>query len=156
MATRCGLKAGVRVIAGCGDTAASFLAGTNSNSNSDISGRKFQNDVNTGWLAANATTASDILMLWGMGTVLGSAQTDTFVLSLGYDKTKGSSFLLATPDGNGQWINAVVQNTGGASRQVSGPWKPAYGLGTYGIDTATQTVWAVLNFNGAFAAIAGA
>jgi len=137
-------------------TAASILSGTNSNPNSDQSGRAFSNDVNTGWTAATAGTASDILTLWGMGHTLGSSQTDEFTLSLGYDKTKGTSFILATPDGSGNWINAVEQNLGGAKKLVSGPWKAGYPLGTYGLDTAAQTVWAVLNYNAAFAAIVGA
>ena len=42
--------------------------------------------VNTGWKAkAEASNsralASDILYLWGMGSALGSDQTDTFTLS---------------------------------------------------------------------------
>jgi len=142
--------------AGPTGTAASILSGTNSNPNSDQSGRAFSNDVNTGWTAATAGTASDILTLWGMGHTLGSSQTDEFTLSLGYDKTKGTSFILATPDGSGNWINAVEQNLGGAKKLVSGPWKAGYPLGTYGLDTAAQTVWAVLNYNAAFAAIVGA
>jgi hypothetical protein len=137
-------------------TAAAILGGTCGNSNTDLSGRSFRNDVNTGWLDRNSTTASDILLLWGMGSVLGSYQTDRFALSLSYDKTKGNGVTLATPDANGNWTNAVEQNIGGARRQVNGPWKPEYALGTYGIDSAAGTVWAVLNFNGAFAAILSA
>jgi hypothetical protein len=34
---------------------------------------------------------------------------------------------------------------------VLGPWNPIYKLGTYGIDPRTNTVWAVLNYNGQFA-----
>jgi len=137
-------------------TVAKILAGINSNPNTDASGRKYVNDVETGWTAETATTASDILSLWGMGHTLGSSQTDVYALSMSYDATKGSAFILATPDGNGKWINAVQQNLGGATKLVNGPWTAAYGLGTYGIDTASKTVWAVLNYNGYFAAIVGA
>jgi hypothetical protein len=35
---------------------------------------------------------------------------------------------------------------------VTGPWKASYGLGTYGVDPGTKTVWAVLNYNADFAA----
>jgi hypothetical protein len=35
---------------------------------------------------------------------------------------------------------------------VNGPWKAEYGLGAYGVDTAAQTVWAVLDYNSNFAA----
>jgi hypothetical protein len=42
-------------------------------------------------------------------------------------------------------------NFRGTKRFVKGPWKPAYGLGTYGVDPKTKTAWAVINFNGDFA-----
>lgn len=142
--------------AGPSGTAAKILSGVNSNPNTDMSGRKYANDVNTGWSPASATTASDILTLWGMGNTLGSSQTDVYTLSMSYDPTKGSGFVLATPDGNGNWIKAVDQNLGGADKLVNGPWAAGYGLGTYGIDTASKTVWAVLNYNASFAAIPGA
>jgi len=86
---------------------------------------------------------------------LGSPLTDVYTLSLSYDKTKGGSILLAIPDGSGNWINAADQVFGGAKKFIQGPWKSGYTLGTYGIDTATNTVWAVINFNGYFAAVAG-
>ena len=34
---------------------------------------------------------------------------------------------------------------------VLGPWKAKYGLGTYGIDPASHTAWAVVNYDGSFA-----
>jgi hypothetical protein len=136
-------------------TAAQILGGTNGNPNTDQSGRKFFNDVNTGWYPEAGATASDILALWGMGSTMGSSQTDIFALSLSYDANKSGAFVLATPDGNGKWINAVDQNLGGAKTFVAGPWKAGCALGTYGIDTDTKTVWAVLNYNNYFAAVAG-
>jgi len=136
-------------------TVAKILSGNNNNPTTDPSGRQFYNSVNTGWKAETTDIASDILVLWGMGYTLGSSQTDVYTLSLSYDKTKGGAFVLATPDGNGNWINAVDQNLGGAKKLVTGPWKAGYALGTYGIDAATNTVWAVINYNGYFAAVAG-
>jgi hypothetical protein len=111
--------------------------------------------VNTGWYPETGGTASDILCLWGMDCILGSYQTDVFTLSLSYDASKTGACLIATPDGNGNWINAVDQNLGGAKTLVPGPWKAGYALGSYGIDAATKTVWAVLNYNSYFAAVAG-
>lgn len=137
-------------------TVAKILAGANNNPNADASGRKYYNSVNTGWLAAAKNTASDIMVLQGMSYTLGSSQTDVYVLSMSYDKSKSSAPVLATYDGNGNWINAVDQNLGGVKKQIQGAWKSGYTLGTYGIDTATSTVWAVLNYNGYFAAVAGA
>jgi hypothetical protein len=37
------------------------------------------------------------------------------------------------------------------NRFIAGPWKSTYGLGTYGIDFATRTVWAVVSHAGTFA-----
>jgi len=37
---------------------------------------------------------------------------------------------------------------------VPGPWNASYKLGTYGIDAATNTAWAVVNYNGVFAVVA--
>jgi hypothetical protein len=34
---------------------------------------------------------------------------------------------------------------------VLGPWNASYTLGTYGLDPATHTAWAILNYNGDFA-----
>jgi hypothetical protein len=89
---------------------------------------------------------------------LGRADTDVFTLSLNYDVEKSRSvpldqglFGLATRDAGGNWINAVDKNTGGARKFVLGAWNPSYRLGAYGIDTATRTVWAVINYNGDFA-----
>ena len=141
--------------AGPSGTTVKILSGTNNNPTTDPSGRKFYNDVNTGWYAKTNYTASDILALFGMGYTLGSAQTDEYTLSLTYDTKKAGALVLATPDGNGNWINAVDQNLAGAKKFVTGPWKAGYALGTYGIDAASATVWAVLNYNGYFAAVAG-
>jgi hypothetical protein len=134
-------------------TIAAILGGTNTNPNTDASGRKYANDVNTGWITGTAATASDILLLWGMGITMGSRQTDIYALSMSYNPAKGTSFVLATPDADGNWTKAVDQNAGGALTLVNGPWQASYGLGTYGINTANHTVWAVLNFNGCFAAV---
>ena len=46
-------------------------------------------------------------------------------------------------------------NSGGANNFVLGPWKPGYELGTHGVDTTNNTVWAVINTNGYFAAVVG-
>jgi hypothetical protein len=104
--------------------------------------------------------ASDILTVWGMAD-LGSAQTDTYVLSMSFDHHRllpfrfGKGLLgLAARDGNGDWVNAVDMNFGGTKKFVFGPWKSGYELGTYGIDLKTHTAWAVINYNADFS-IAG-
>jgi len=43
----------------------------------------------------------------------------------------------------------------GNPKFVFGPWQANYGLGTYGIDTSNNTVWAVINYNGNFVVAIG-
>jgi hypothetical protein len=63
--------------------------------------------------------------------------------------------VLCALDSNGNWSNAANQNSGGTKNYVNGPWSSSYGLGTYGIDPATNSAWAVLNYDGIFAVAAG-
>ncbi len=140
----------------CHVTKAEILAGTNGTKTADANGVLLTKSVNTGWKADECDAlASDIFYLWGMGQKLGSDATDTFVLSLSYDKAPrqagNGGFGIAIRDEHGNWINAVDQNTGGKKKFVHGPWKSSYTLGTYGVDTSAKTAWAVLNVNGQFA-----
>jgi len=147
-------------------THARILSGTNESTVTIMDGRATIKDVNTGWTSKydaepgctgddERKLASNILSLWGMGD-LGEEQTDTYVLSMSYDKRPvhlgNGAFTLATKDADGNWVNAVEMNFGGNERFVMGPWKSAYELGTYGVDPKTKTVWAVLNYEGDFAA----
>ncbi len=98
--------------------------------------------------------------LWGTAEV-GAASGDTIVLSMSFDPSSVSAatlvsggFGLATQqDGSGNWINAVVQNVGGTPAFHAGAWSASagYGLGDYGVDTTTNTAWAVVNHAGRFA-----
>lgn len=83
-----------------------------------------------------------------------STKTDTYTLSMSYDPAvvvntatinAGQVIALNTKDVNGNWVNAVDQNIGGRKRFILGSWKSVYPLGTYGVDPATHTAWAVLN-----------
>ena len=140
-------------------TTAQILAGVASKS-TDANGVSLAKAVNTGWKAKaeasnSGALASDIFMLWGMGSALGSDATDTFAFSMSYNsapRTAGNGgFGIASMDANGDWVNAVDRNTGGTKKFVAGPWQASYGLGTYGIDTGSKTAWAVINCNGQFA-----
>jgi hypothetical protein len=141
------------------DTTARILSGTNSSTAKDASGRPFTKSVDTGWSPKTPHTSSDILTLWGMGSALGTLETDVYVLSMSYDphasamkeELKSGLFGLATRDARGHWINAVIKNFGGTQKFVFGPWDPSYELGTYGIDPKTHTAWAVINHNSDFA-----
>ena len=136
-------------------TTAEILDGINTSNEVIYDGRRTSKAVDTGWTPKHGSQlASHVLTLWGMGE-LGSDQTDTFVLSMSYDKTpthQGSGgFGIATRDTDGNWVNAVDMNFGGSKRFVHGPWKAGYGLGSYGIDPRTKTAWAVIDYNGDFA-----
>jgi len=86
-----------------------------------------------------------------------STQTDTYTLALNYDPTKvrpsqvmGGKFVIAAKNENKDWVNAVNLNFDGTKKFVVGPWKATYGLGSYGVDPKTYTVWAVLNHESNF------
>jgi hypothetical protein len=141
------------------DTDAKILNGTNGSTGTVYDGRPVTKAVNTGWTPGTLDTASSIFTLWGMENELGNSQTDTYVLSMTYNDERvnglhlgNGGFRLATRDSKGNWVKAADMNFGGKKKFIKGPWMPGYGLGTYGIDMETGTVWAVLNFNGDFAA----
>jgi len=112
------------------------------------------------WVAQTSDTASDIMQLTNTS---GTAQ----VLSLTYDP----SFAPAAPqdaflgwlDGSNDWVNAIDGNSGGTGSFFQGSWTdflaanplatPTTALGTYGHDSATNSVWAVVNHNSDFAVI---
>jgi hypothetical protein len=100
---------------------------------------------------------SNIITLWGMAD-FGTDQTDTFTFSMSYEKDRnkhvGNEFGIAVQDSLGNWVNAVNMNFGGTKKFFKGPWKAEYGLGAYGVDPHSKTVWAVLNYNDDFAVAA--
>jgi hypothetical protein len=148
--------------AGGNNTTAMILGGVNGTAQFDASGRPLNKAVDTGWSAKTSATASDILTLWGMASGMGSSMSDSYALSLSFDSTgltasqlQSGFFGLATVDATGKWINAVNQNFGGARKFVIGAYDPAYPLGTYGVDTTRNIVWAVINYNSSFAVASG-
>ncbi|MEI6077926.1 MAG: HYR domain-containing protein, partial [Verrucomicrobiota bacterium] len=130
-----------------------LLNGTNASKMKDASNRALVKQIDTGWSPATGNLVSDVLTLWGMKN-LGSSTSDTYALSVSYNPAAGTPRFLACKDANGNWTNAVTLNSGGASQFVSGPYTPGAALGTYGLDTNTMTVWAVVNYDGDFAALA--
>jgi len=138
-------------------TTAKILAGTNTSTVKDYTGRALTRAVDIGWDAATCATDSAIMSLWGTADV-GSASGDTIALSMSFDRSSISDttlvsggFGLATQDSSGSWTNAVAQNVGGTPSFVLGPWKATYSLGTFGVDLASNTAWAVINHAGRFA-----
>jgi 3',5'-cyclic AMP phosphodiesterase CpdA len=162
-------------------TTAKILGGTNGSKMVDFNGRPLTKVVDTGWSAdSRKTLASNILTIWGMTKNLGACsadnqncnpkqtvnvqpipvddRTDVYTLSMTYDEKKAGrinladgAFGLVARDADGKWVNAVAMNSEGAPKFIAGPWKPEYGLGTYGIDPKTKTAWAVIDHNGDFA-----
>jgi hypothetical protein len=147
-------------------TSAEILNGVNESTVTIYDGRPTIKDVNTGWTPKSEVEkgdsksiskqifASNILTLWGMAD-LGTDKTDAYVLSMSYDKTPthlgNGAFGIASKDKDGNWVNAVDMNFGANKKFVHGPWKANYKLGTYGVDPASKTAWAVINYNGEFA-----
>jgi hypothetical protein len=144
-------------------TSACILSGINDCTERDADfgtidklGRPFTKSVTTGWSGGEEDQMyrSRILTLWGMAD-FGTDKTDAYTLQMSYKQGKTrhigeGCFGIGTLDSNGNWVNAVDMNFGGAKSFIMGPWDAGYGLGTYGIDPSTKTVWAVLNHAGDF------
>jgi len=139
-------------------TSMGILNGSNTSVTTNNYGKAQAKAVNTGWTPSVSGLASDVLSVWGLQQI-GAAQADTYTLALSYDPSSVSaaqlangSFVLAGKDSFGHWVNAVDLNKGGVRRFVSGAYTSSYPLGTFGVDSASHTVWAVVNHQGDFAA----
>ncbi len=138
-------------------TTAKILYGTNNSTVVDACQVPCVKVVSSGWAPAANGSLSDILALWGINSYQGATQADTYVL---YMKPGGSAALnskcaIASLDSNGNWTNAVNNNYGGSKQFVNGPWSNSYTTpGTYGYNSADNSVWAVLNYAGIFAIVA--
>ena len=113
------------------------------------------------WLAQTSETASDIMRLTNTA---GTAQ----VLSLTYDPvlapaSSQDAFLGWFQTATSSWVNAVDGNAGGTNSFFQGSWTaylaanpsatPSTAVGVYGHDSATRTVWAVIDHNSDFAVV---
>lgn len=143
---------------GFSGTKMQILGGKNENPGKTHDGRPLARLVCTGWSPKSGEKlASDILSLWGLEQALGSARTDTYVLSMAFDRGGRSEadlvsgqFGVLARDSAGGWTLAVAGNQE-APKFVAGPWKSEYGLGTYGVDLKTGSAWAVVDRAGEFA-----
>ncbi|HEY5707752.1 MAG TPA: PEP-CTERM sorting domain-containing protein [Terrimicrobiaceae bacterium] len=142
-----GLATTVKFLGGAAGTGGAYLA---------------NRDVNVSFTERGSNAiASDIVNLSGTS---GAGFADTIVLQLTYDEATaialfGSESLVRLgwfDSLTNQWRLAVSGNTGGAPFFAGdGAYDPATGfvLGYYGLDTASNTVWAVLNHNSEFAVV---
>lgn len=143
-----------------GATRAEVLDGFNGSQSTDNvpdAPRPLSKTVTTGWVENPdpGTLKSDVLSLWGMAE-LGTEATDTYVVSMSFTNSRkrraraGRIGIATYVDGH--WVSAVDQNFGGITKFVFGPYiEGRHGLGTYGVDPATDMAWAVLNYNADFA-----
>jgi Calcineurin-like phosphoesterase len=137
-------------------TVAAIISGTNLTSNKLYDGRNTVQDINTGWeirsdIDIAAGVVSDQLTLWGMQDVIGNKKCDTYVLSMSYDTTLRGPLSIYSKDSLGNWNKtANNNNVSNESHFVIGPYRQTFELGTYGIDPATHTVWAVVDHDGDF------
>jgi len=142
-----------------GHTRLAILGGTNLATGKDAAGRPFSQLVTTSWTGPQDQTVTDVVTLRGLEKALGSGRTSPYVLSLTIPKgavsqaeLESGRFGLAAPDVSGHWVNAVDVNHDGKKAFVVGPWNASYALGTFGVDPATHTAWAVMDHGGSFAA----
>lgn len=99
----------------------------------------------------NLPLMSDALWLRGMRDALSNAPADTYAISMTLTGAPvGQMPQLLTLVGD-QWLTAASQSVAGAANYISGPCVPGRPLGTHGYDAQTNTVWAVVDFDGIFA-----
>lgn len=136
-----------------------ILAGKYTGFSTNGSGFVYYRSIQTGWSPMVMATSSDIMQLWGLQRY-SNIPSEPYVLSISYYPSRVDQSTLqrgtlrvATKNAAGDWIPAVSLNNSGIPAFVFGPWDASYGLGTYGVDVTSNTVWAVINYHGEFAAV---
>ncbi len=95
---------------------------------------------------SNTSVVSDIANISG-------TNSDTYVVQMNYNPgiiTNGTNSPVLAWEGSSGFIAAVLGNTSGTPNEVGGAYNPAtdFTAGTYGIDTTSHEVWAVLDHSG--------
>jgi hypothetical protein len=103
--------------------------------------------ITTAWKDKPNGLISSVLMLDGMNE-LGVERTEPYVLSMTAPGIGPTARLMAQTK-TGEWVNAAAL-TAGEPGSTSGPASTAHSVGTYGMDSAANTVWAVLDYDGTF------
>jgi len=140
-------------------TSVNLLGGTAGSAGNGTYG--LNRDVNVSFVNAQPGLASDIVEFSGTA---GIGFSDMVVLQLTYDEatanalfgTESCARLGWIDPGTGKWMLAVYGNTGGTAFFAGNRAYNAltdFVLGTYGVDTANNTVWAVINHNSTFAVV---
>lgn len=146
-------------VAGGQATVARILAGTSA---APVVLAPLSFDPTTSWSPRESGTFSDVLGLTNTG---GTVQ----ILELSYDPGilagfPESNLLLGWRDGQSAWVNAILGNTGsaGGSAVFGATGSPAFNnvvatsayLGSWGVNTTANSVWAVIDHNSEFTVIA--
>ena len=100
------------------------------------------------WLAGDVGQYSDILALSGTGA------GNPFVLSMTFDPATDSGLLAGLNIGRRPGASGDFAMIGNAFQGVGVPWTSAFVTpGQYGVDTVTNTVWAVNDVNSQFVVV---
>ena len=104
-------------------------------------------------IPGNLQAVSDSVSVSGTGT-------NPVVIQLSYSPALAQGFNLPEEGlrlawlnpATGQWVNAVVGNTGGAPNFFARAYNPStdFQVGNFGVDAANKVVWAVVNHNSQF------
>ena len=105
--------------------------------------------ITTAWKARQAGVNSSILLLAGLKES-GAARAEKYILSMSNSAVVSTGSRIVAKDSSGNWVDAgTLTQTG--QRYVAGPASISYDAGTYGQDTAANTAWVVLDYEGTFA-----
>jgi hypothetical protein len=103
--------------------------------------------ITTAWKDQPDGLISSVLMLAGLNET-GAERTEPYVLSMSAPGI-GPTARIVAQTSTGEWVNAASL-TAGDPGSTSGPASTAHDVGTYGMDSATNSVWAVLDYDGIF------
>jgi autotransporter-associated beta strand protein len=145
---------------GLAGSTATIVAGTNSSGSAQTVSMAWrtqtQGEIGSGVI-------SDIVQLSGIALNGSSGQTAPFVVQMSYDSDvlPGTSaaddplYLAWLDPLSGLWVNAVDGNVGTSSGNFEVGTYPSGDttVGDWGVNTANQTVWAVVNHDGDFAVV---
>jgi fibronectin-binding autotransporter adhesin len=119
---------------GTPDTSARILGGTSS------AATTLTMSFGTSSTAANDNRRSDVFSISGTGS-------DNYVLQILADGGIASDSFLAWLDGSNTWVAAGTNFVTGAYDSMT------HTFGDYGFDSGNNSVWAVVNYGGSFAAV---
>lgn len=110
---------------------------------------KLTKRITTAWKARQAGVNSNILLLAGLKES-GAARAEKYILSMSNSAVAGTGTRIVAKNSSGKWVDAATLTQAGP-RSVTGPASISYEVGTYGQDTASNTAWVVLDYEGTFA-----